>query len=136
MGTNCAPLVTDLFLFCYKRNFVTSLSDDDQADIIEAFTSSSRYLDDLVNLVKDCQFGVSPVNYSNSDLIYIDNPYFECVVSLIYSTELQLNKDNASDTDAPFFIYVYQFLTGLFPPKCMIIATILIWTWYFSLFRL
>ena len=37
MGTNCAPLVADLFLFCYERDFMTSLSNDNQADIIEAF---------------------------------------------------------------------------------------------------
>ena len=47
MGTNCAPLVADLFLFCYERDFMTSLSDIKQADIIEAFKSTSRYLDDL-----------------------------------------------------------------------------------------
>ena len=28
MGTNCAPLVADLFLFCYKRDIMMSLSDD------------------------------------------------------------------------------------------------------------
>ena len=28
MGTNCAPLVADLFLFCYERDFMMSLSDD------------------------------------------------------------------------------------------------------------
>ena len=37
MGTNCAPLVADLFLFCYERDFMTSLSDVKQAEIIEAF---------------------------------------------------------------------------------------------------
>ena len=37
MGTNCAPLVADFFLFCYERDFMPSLSDDSQADIIEAF---------------------------------------------------------------------------------------------------
>ena len=45
MSTNCAPLVADLFLFFYERDFMTSLSDDNQADIIEAFNSTSRYLD-------------------------------------------------------------------------------------------
>ena len=50
MGTNCAPLVADLFLFCYERDFMTSLSDDNQADITEAFNSTSRYLDDLLNI--------------------------------------------------------------------------------------
>ena len=81
MGTNCAPLVADLFLFCYERDFMTSLSDVKQAEIIEAFKSTSRYLDDLLN---------------------IDNPYFEVMVNRIYPPELQLNKANTSDTEAPF----------------------------------
>ena len=81
MGTNCAPLVADSFLFCYERDFMTSLSDVKQAEIIEAFKSTSRYLDDLLN---------------------IDNPYFEGMVNRIYPPELQLNKANTSDTEAPF----------------------------------
>ena len=40
MGTNCAPLVADLFLFCYERDFMRSLSRENQADIIEAFNST------------------------------------------------------------------------------------------------
>ena len=28
MGTNCVPLVADLFLFCYERDFMLSLSED------------------------------------------------------------------------------------------------------------
>ena len=81
MGTNCAPLVADLFLFCYERDFMLSLSDNNHADIIEALNSTFRYLDDLLN---------------------IDNPYFEQMVGQIYPTELQLNKANSSDTEAPF----------------------------------
>ena len=50
MSTNCAPLVTDLFLFCYKRDFMLSLSEDNQTGVIEAFNSTSRYLDDLLNI--------------------------------------------------------------------------------------
>ena len=73
MGTNFSPLVADLFLFCYERDFMTSLSDVKQAEIIEAFKSTSRYLDDLLN---------------------IDNPYFEGMVNRIYPPELQLNKAN------------------------------------------
>ena len=80
MGTNYAPIVADLFLFCYERDFMLSLSDNNQADIIEAFNSTSRYLDDLLD---------------------IDNPYFEQMVGQIYPTELQLNKANSSDTEAP-----------------------------------
>ena len=80
MGTNCAPLVADLFLFCYERDFMLSPSDNKQNDIIEAFNSISRYLNDLLN---------------------IDNPYFEQMVGQIYLNELQLNKANSSDTEAP-----------------------------------
>ena len=49
MGTNCAPLVADLFMFCYERDFLMSFSDDKQVDIIDAFNTTSRYLDDILN---------------------------------------------------------------------------------------
>ena len=49
MGTNCAPLVADLFLFCYERDFIMSISDDKQADVIDAFNTTSRYLNDILN---------------------------------------------------------------------------------------
>ena len=42
MGTNCAPLVADLFLLCYERDFMVSLSDDKHADIIDAYNITSR----------------------------------------------------------------------------------------------
>ena len=38
IGTNCAPLVADLFLFCYERDFMLCLSDNNKTDIIEALT--------------------------------------------------------------------------------------------------
>ena len=81
MCTNCAPLVADLFLFCYKRDFMMSLSDDKQADVIDAFNTTSRYLDDILNIY---------------------NVYFDNMVSQIYPSELQLNKANTSDTEAAF----------------------------------
>ena len=50
MGTNCAPLVAYLFLFFYERDFMTSISDDNKAVIIETFNSTPRYLDDRLNI--------------------------------------------------------------------------------------
>ena len=41
MGTNCAPLVADLFLFCYERDFMLSFSEENQSGVIEAFNSTS-----------------------------------------------------------------------------------------------
>ena len=45
MGTNCALLVADMFFFV-----MLSMSDNNQTDIIEAFNSTSRYLNDLLNI--------------------------------------------------------------------------------------
>ena len=96
MGTNCAPLVADLFLFCYERDFMTSLPVFKQAEIIEAFKSTSRYLDVLLN---------------------IDNPYFEGMANRIYPPELQLNKANTSDTEAPFLDLYLSFSNGFVSSK-------------------
>ena len=50
MGTNCASLVADLFVLCYERDFMMSLSDDKQSDIINAFNTTSKYLDEILNI--------------------------------------------------------------------------------------
>ena len=64
-----------LFLLCYERHFMKSFSRENQADIIEALNSASRYLEDLPN---------------------INNIFFEHVVDRLYPAELQLNKANSS----------------------------------------
>ena len=58
-----------------------SLSRENQDNIMEAFNSTLRYLDDLLN---------------------IDNIYFDQMVDRLYPKELQLNQANSSDTEAPF----------------------------------
>ena len=68
-------LVNDLVPY-YPHMLINSI-----VTIIEAFKSTSRYQDDLLN---------------------IDNPYFEGMVNRIYPPELQLKKTNTSDTEAPF----------------------------------
>ena len=50
MVANCAPLVADLFLFCYERDIMMGLSDDKPADVIGAFNTTSRYLVDILNI--------------------------------------------------------------------------------------
>ena len=59
-----------------------SLSADKNADIIDAFNTAFRYLDDISN---------------------INNIDFENMGSQIYPSELQFNKANTSDTKASFF---------------------------------
>ena len=75
---------------------MTSLSGDNQADMIEAFNSTSGYLDDLLN---------------------IDNRYFEGMVNKIYPPELQWNKANTSDTKAPFFCLHLSISNGFVSSK-------------------
>ena len=96
MGTNCAPLVADLFLFCYERDFMLFLSEDNQSGVIEAFSATSRYLDDLLN---------------------IDNNFFDSMVNRIYPSELQLNKTNVSDAEASFLDLHLSVLDGFVKTK-------------------
>ena len=58
-----------------------SIPDDKQSDIFDAFITTSRCLDDILNIY---------------------NVYFDTMVSQIYPSELQLNKANTSDTEAAF----------------------------------
>ena len=96
MGTNCARLVADLFLFCYERDFMLYLSEDNQSDVIEDFNSTSRYLDDLLN---------------------IDNSFFDSMVNHIYPSELQLNKANVSHAEASFLDLHLAILDGFVRTK-------------------
>ena len=73
-----------------------SLSDNNQIDLIEAFNSTSRYLEDLLN---------------------IGNPYFKQMVGQIYPTDLQLNKANSSVTKAPFLDLNLSITNGIVSSK-------------------
>ena len=81
MGTNCAPLIADLFLLCYERDFMSNLQKSKRFDLIDKFNDTSRYLDDIFT---------------------IDNPTFAEHIPDIYPRELQLNKANTSDKETSF----------------------------------
>ena len=61
-----------------------SLSEDNKSDVIEALNSTSRYMDDLLN---------------------IDNNFFDSMVNRNYPSELQLNQANVSDIEASIFVF-------------------------------
>ena len=73
-----------------------SLSEDNQSGVIEAFNSTSRYLDDLLN---------------------IDNNFFDSMVNRIYPSELQLNKANVSDAEASFLDFHLSISDGFVKTK-------------------
>ena len=81
IGTNCAPLIANLFLCCYGRGFLSNLQKSKQFDLIDKFNDTSRYLDDIFT---------------------IDNPAFAEHNPDIYPKELQLKKANSSDKETSF----------------------------------
>ena len=60
---------------------MVSVSDDKQVDVIDAFNTTSRYLDHILK---------------------INNVNFDNMVSQTYPSELQLNQANTSNTEAAF----------------------------------
>ena len=78
---------------------------ENQSDVVEAFSSTSRYLDDLLN---------------------IENNFFDSMVNHIYPSELQLNKANLSDTEASFLDLHFPISDGFVKTKFMINEMILI----------
>ena len=82
MGTNCAPLIADLFLYCYESQFMAKIyKDPNKEHLIDVFNNTYRYLDDILAL---------------------NNPEFSNVMNEIYPKELQLNKANANNDHCPF----------------------------------
>ena len=82
-----------------------SLTKEKRYDLIDAFNSTSRYLDDLLN---------------------IDTIHFEHMVHRIYPAQLQLNKANASDTEAAFLDLNLSIHNDIVSTKCMMKWMILI----------
>ena len=82
MGTNCAPLIADLFLYCYELQFMTKISKDpSKQHLINKFNNTFRYLDDILAL---------------------NNDDFSMYIKEIYPVELTLNKANTNNDHCPF----------------------------------
>ena len=80
-----------LFNTLYTCYFMLSLSDDKQADVIDAFNTTSGYFDDILN---------------------INNVYFDNKVSQIYLSELQLNKANTTLVNVYVHLVVFTRIAG------------------------
>ena len=70
MGTNCAPLLENLYLFYHEYTFMKELIKTNMSKA-KYFSSTFRYIDDLLS---------------------INNPYFESEIGNIYPPELVLKK--------------------------------------------
>ena len=74
MSTNCAPLIADLILYFYERDFMSNLQKLKRFDLIDKFKNTSRYLDDIST---------------------IDYPEFAEHIPDIYPRKLLLNKETS-----------------------------------------
>ena len=85
MGTNCAPLLADLFLYSYESEFLQKLVKDKKIHEARAFNFTYRYIDDVLS---------------------INNSRFAEFLPLIYLPELEVKEttDTASSTS---FLDVY-----------------------------
>ena len=76
MGTDCAPLVANLFLFYYKYKYMKNLIKTNYM-LAKRFSNTMRYIDDLLTL---------------------NNTLFHSAIDDIYPEELKLKKTSSSIT--------------------------------------
>ena len=68
MGTNCAPLLADLFLYSYEAEFIQTLIKSGKIHLAKLFCFTYRYIDNVLS---------------------INNPKFGDYISIIYPVELE-----------------------------------------------
>ena len=81
MGTNCAPLLADLFLYCYENEFLDKLIMEGKRKLARKFNLSYRYIDDLFSF---------------------NNNRFKEFISDIYPKELTISETTKSTSVASY----------------------------------
>ena len=81
MGTNCAPLLADIFLYSYEAEFIQSLLSTGKKKIASQFNFTYRYIDDVLS---------------------INIPDFENYLSQMYPAELEIKDMTESNTSASY----------------------------------
>ena len=81
MGTNCAPLLADLFLYSYEAEFIQSLLSTGRKQLASRFNFTYRYIDYVLS---------------------INNPEFENYLGQMYPVELEIKDTTESNTSASY----------------------------------
>ena len=81
MGTNCAPLLADIFLYSYEAEFIQYLLSTGKKKLASQFNFTNRYIDDVLS---------------------INNPHFDNYLGQIYPTELEIKDTTESNTSASY----------------------------------
>ena len=90
MGTNCAPLLADLFLYSYESEFLQKLVKDKKIHEARAFNFTYRYIDDVLS---------------------INNSRFAEFLPLIYPPELEVKETTDTASSASFWTYTSNLTT-------------------------
>ena len=96
MGTNCAPLVADLFLFCYERDFMLSLSDN------------NPYFEQMLGQIYPTELQLHKANSSDTEAPFLDLNL--SITNGIVSSKIYDKRD-----DFDFDIVNFPFLDGDVP---------------------
>ena len=97
MGTNCAPLLANLYLFSYEYDFMMNLMSSKKLHLCRKFSNSFRYIDDLIAL---------------------NNPYFGNYIKDIYPKELELKETTESETCCSYLdLFLYKDVDGMLKSK-------------------
>ena len=79
MGTNCAPLLADIFLYSYEADFIQSFLSTGKKKLASQFNFTYTYIDDVLS---------------------INNPDFENYLGQMYSAEFEIKNTTESNTSA------------------------------------
>ena len=90
MGTNCAPLLADLFLYSYENEFLDKLVKEGKRKLARKFNLSYRYIDDLISSkIKDLRSSFLIFIPKNSQFLKPQNPLQLLPISIYFSSEIK-----------------------------------------------
>ena len=120
MGTNCAPLLADLFLYSYEADFIQSLLKSDKRHLAKSFNFTFRFIDDEMSLNNN-KFGdfvdaIYPEELEIKDTTDADNQasYLDLSLKFDSAHNLQVKLYDKRD-DFNFSIVNFPFLCGNIP---------------------
>ena len=91
MGTNCAPLLADLFLYSYENEFLDKLIKEGKRKLARKFNLSYRYIDDLISfklIIKDLRSSFPIFTPKNSRFLKPQNLLQLLLISICFSSEI------------------------------------------------
>ena len=91
MGTYCAPLWADLFLYSYENEFLDKLIKEGKRKLARTFNLSYRYIDDLISFNnKRFKEFISDIYPKNSQFLKPQNLLQMLLISICFSPEIKV----------------------------------------------